>query len=258
MAPDRHLLVRGSYGIASRAPDLHHVFAGPGTTRPAPRIQRTCRLEGSQRLFRLRAQPDPQPHRQPPARPETSTSWSAGLVWSPAIGLDLSVDWFDIDMRNQVQDMDGARPQPTKQLPPGQRRHQRADLRGRARPHHLQQRRTPVWRARGADQRRPRIHLRHRRRPAPSPADGHRRFHLQRHAHLGEEARFPALPRRSHRRPVRGQQWLRHSAHQDQPERDLEKDAWSATVYGSAPGQAADLGQPTTRCSTGTAATART
>ncbi|MGM3262754.1 TonB-dependent receptor domain-containing protein, partial [Klebsiella pneumoniae] len=38
--------------------------------------------------------------------PETSTSWSAGFVWSPAIGLDLSVDWFDIDMRNQVQDMD--------------------------------------------------------------------------------------------------------------------------------------------------------
>ena len=37
--------------------------------------------------------------------PETSKSWTAGFVWSPLDGLDLSLDWFDIDMRNQVQDM---------------------------------------------------------------------------------------------------------------------------------------------------------
>src|SRR5690606_39563287 len=37
--------------------------------------------------------------------PETSDSWTVGLVWSPSSWLDLSLDWFDIDMRNQVQDL---------------------------------------------------------------------------------------------------------------------------------------------------------
>ncbi len=37
--------------------------------------------------------------------PENSTSWTAGLVWSPMADLDLSVDYFNIDMRDQVQDL---------------------------------------------------------------------------------------------------------------------------------------------------------
>jgi outer membrane receptor protein involved in Fe transport len=38
-------------------------------------------------------------------KPETSTSWTAGLVFSPTPGFDISLDWFDIDMRDQVQDL---------------------------------------------------------------------------------------------------------------------------------------------------------
>ncbi|MCU1159751.1 TonB-dependent receptor [Stenotrophomonas maltophilia] len=100
------LLVRGSYGTAFRAPDLHYVFAGPGNDETSAEDLYTCRLEEAsdcsdyeRNLIRSRTG-----NRQ--LDPETSTSWSAGFVWSPAIGLDLSVDWFDIDMRNQVQDMD--------------------------------------------------------------------------------------------------------------------------------------------------------
>jgi outer membrane receptor protein involved in Fe transport len=98
--------VRGSYGTAFRAPDLHYVFAGPGNDETSAEDLYTCRLEEAsdcadyeRDLVRSRTG-----NRQ--LDPETSTSWSAGFVWSPAIGLDLSVDWFDIDMRNQVQDMD--------------------------------------------------------------------------------------------------------------------------------------------------------
>ncbi|MHC1655141.1 TonB-dependent receptor plug domain-containing protein [Stenotrophomonas maltophilia] len=100
------LLVRGSYGTAFRAPDLHYVFAGPGNDETSAEDLYSCRLEGAsdcsdyeRNLIRSRTG-----NRQ--LDPETSTSWSAGFVWSPAIGLDLSVDWFDIDMRKQVQDMD--------------------------------------------------------------------------------------------------------------------------------------------------------
>ena len=87
-------------------PDLHYVFAGPGNDGTSAEDLYSCRADGAsdcadyeRNLIRSRTG-----NRQ--LDPETSTSWSAGLVWSPAIGLDLSVDWFDIDMRNQVQDMD--------------------------------------------------------------------------------------------------------------------------------------------------------
>ncbi|WP_295376516.1 TonB-dependent receptor domain-containing protein, partial [uncultured Stenotrophomonas sp.] len=100
------LLVRGSYGTAFRAPDLHYVFAGPGNDETSAEDLYSCRADGAtdcsdyeRNLIRSRTG-----NRQ--LDPETSTSWSAGLVWSPAIGLDLSLDWFDIDMRKQVQDMD--------------------------------------------------------------------------------------------------------------------------------------------------------
>ncbi len=36
---------------------------------------------------------------------ETSTSWTGGFVWSPTPNLDFSVDYFNIRMRNQVQDL---------------------------------------------------------------------------------------------------------------------------------------------------------
>ena len=37
--------------------------------------------------------------------PETSTSWTGGFVWSPSHRFDLSIDYFDIKMKNQVRDM---------------------------------------------------------------------------------------------------------------------------------------------------------
>ncbi len=104
--PVESLLVRGSYGTAFRAPDLHYVFAGPGNDETSAEDLYSCRAEQAddcsdyeRNVIRSRSG-----NRE--LDPETSTSWSAGFVWSPAAGLDLSVDWFDIDMRRQVQDMD--------------------------------------------------------------------------------------------------------------------------------------------------------
>ena len=107
--PVESLLVRGSYGTAFRAPDLHYVFAGPGNDETsAPDYYRCATEQGDvpfdecdydrEGIIRSR-------DGSPDLAPETSDSWTAGFVWSPARWFDLSIDYFDIDMRNQVQDL---------------------------------------------------------------------------------------------------------------------------------------------------------
>ena len=101
------LLLRGSYGTAFRAPDLHYVYSGPGNDE-------TTVIDYY--AYRQSTDPDATPEDfstgiirsrvgNRDLDPETSTSWTAGVVWSPVRGLDLSVDWFDIEMRDQVQDL---------------------------------------------------------------------------------------------------------------------------------------------------------
>ncbi|TKR34010.1 TonB-dependent receptor [Luteimonas gilva] len=103
------LLVRGSYGTAFRAADLHYIYAGVGNDETSGVDYYRCRTEepgetfedcswGDEGLIRTRSG-----NRELDA--ETSTSWTAGLVWSPNDSFDLSLDYFDIDMRDQVQDM---------------------------------------------------------------------------------------------------------------------------------------------------------
>ena len=103
------LLVRGSYGTAFRAPDLHYVFAGPGNDETSAPDYFRCASEepgedlddcsyGDEGVIRSRTG-------SRDLDPETSTSWTVGAVWSPSSNIDVSLDWFDIDMRDQVQDL---------------------------------------------------------------------------------------------------------------------------------------------------------
>lgn len=103
------LLVRGSYGTAFRAPDLHYVFTGPGNDETSVVDYYRCDTEeagenyddcsyGDEGIIRSRVG-------NRDLEPETSDSWTAGMVWSPTSWLDLSLDYFSIDMRNQVQDL---------------------------------------------------------------------------------------------------------------------------------------------------------
>ena len=103
------LLVRGSYGTAFRAPDLHYVYAGIGNDEASGNDYYRCRTEepdlditdcdySGEGLIRTR-----QGNRDLDS--ETSTSWTTGFVWSPTANLDFSVDYFNIHMRNQVQDL---------------------------------------------------------------------------------------------------------------------------------------------------------
>jgi len=101
------LLVRGSYGTAFRAADLHYVFAGIGNDETSGNDYYSCLSEDpgatdcsdyEEGLIRTR-----QGNRD--LEPETSTSWTAGLVFSPDENFDVSLDYFDIRMQDQVLDM---------------------------------------------------------------------------------------------------------------------------------------------------------
>ena len=107
--PIDSLLVRGSYGTAFRAPDLHYVYSGPGNDETSVPDYYRCAMEepdedlddcsySDEGIIRSRAG-------NRDLDPETSDSWTAGLVWSPSSNIDVSLDYFAIDMRNQVQDL---------------------------------------------------------------------------------------------------------------------------------------------------------
>ncbi|MFT4198517.1 MAG: TonB-dependent receptor [Pseudoxanthomonas sp.] len=107
--PVQSLLLRGSYGTAFRAPDLHYLFAGLGNDETSAVDYYRCDTEepdeayddcsyGDEDIIRSRSG-------STSLKPETSTSWTAGAVFSPSPSFDMSLDWFDIDLRNQVEDL---------------------------------------------------------------------------------------------------------------------------------------------------------
>ncbi len=105
--PVQSLLVRGSYGTGFRAADLHYVFAGIGNDETSGLDYYACLSDDpgasdcsdyEENLIRTR-----EGNRK--LDPETSTSWTAGFVGSPTRNFDVSVDYFDIRMRDQVLDM---------------------------------------------------------------------------------------------------------------------------------------------------------
>lgn len=103
--PLRTVLIRGSYGTAFRAPDLHYVFAGPGNDETSGIDYYNCRKDQAEDcsdydygLIRSR-------NGNKDLNAETSKSWTAGFVWSPTSWFNVSADWFDIRMANEVQDM---------------------------------------------------------------------------------------------------------------------------------------------------------
>ena len=108
------LLVRGSYGTGFRAPDMHYLFAGPDyyRTRFATDYY-ACRTE----------EPDfsngecyddgtwdvstfDEYSGNLDLDVETSKSFTAGFVWSPVANFDLALDYYKIQVKNQVQTQD--------------------------------------------------------------------------------------------------------------------------------------------------------
>lgn len=111
------LLVRSSYGTGFRAPDMHYLFAGNDyyRTRYAtdyydcrtaePGVDNGyCYDDGSYDVSTFDVYAG-----NMALDVETSKSFSAGFVWSPLDGLDLAVDYYKIQVMNQVQVQDRER-----------------------------------------------------------------------------------------------------------------------------------------------------
>lgn len=107
--PHSTLLVRAAYGTGFRAPDLHYVFSGPGNTHPSGTDYYRCATEepdedigdcsfSDEGIVAYR-------NGNRDLDPETSKSFNGGLVWQPTRNLSLSVDYFNVELTNQVRDM---------------------------------------------------------------------------------------------------------------------------------------------------------
>ena len=103
------LLVRGYYGTGFRAPDLHYVFAGSGQVESSGNDYYLCRTEepdedlGDCSFADLDIIAVRSGNRE--LESETSTSWGAGLVWSPNENFMVSLDYFDVELEDQVQNL---------------------------------------------------------------------------------------------------------------------------------------------------------
>ena len=104
--PVKSLLIRGAYGTGFRAPDLHYVFAKLDLFHPTVTDYYNCRVFESG-VCSDYADVDILKHREgsDKLKPETSKSYNIGFVYQPTRYLDISVDYFNVGMRDQVQDL---------------------------------------------------------------------------------------------------------------------------------------------------------
>jgi len=104
--PISSLLLRGYYGTGFRAPDLHYVFAGAGQVESSGNDYFYCRTEepdediGDCSLADTGFISVREGNRD--LQPETSKSWGAGVVWSPADNFYVSVDYYNVKLEDQV------------------------------------------------------------------------------------------------------------------------------------------------------------
>lgn len=131
--PFADLLVRGNWSKGFRAPSINELFAGEADNFPTlydpcdtnnlyaatvtgqlsdtgvAAVQANCLADGVPADY---AQPNPQIRTtiggNPDLQPETSTSKTFGLVWSPSFleGFSASLDWWKIDIDDPIQVVD--------------------------------------------------------------------------------------------------------------------------------------------------------
>ncbi|MGA6182208.1 TonB-dependent receptor [Stenotrophomonas sp. NPDC077421] len=106
------LLLRASAASSFRAPDMNYVFAtetrgyNPGMTdywrcRTAGQAYDDCDYSGLAIDYTSGANPQLQP--------ETARSYGLGAVWSPSANLDVTVDYYDIRIEDEVTNLDSTR-----------------------------------------------------------------------------------------------------------------------------------------------------
>ncbi|WP_242107018.1 TonB-dependent receptor plug domain-containing protein [Luteimonas aquatica] len=107
--PVDSLLLRATAATSFRAPDMNYVFAAqtrgynPGMTdywrcRTAGQPYDDCDYSGLNIDYTSTGNPD--------LKPENGKSYGIGVVWSPSQNFDLSVDYYNVRLDDQVTDLD--------------------------------------------------------------------------------------------------------------------------------------------------------
>jgi outer membrane receptor protein involved in Fe transport len=106
--PAETLLLRGNYTTSFKAPDLSSIYLGPTTDFYVPvKDYYLCALAQSTACgtdYQHEIPGVTLPNRK--LQPTSAHSWDVGAVWSPAQGLDLSLDYLRIAIRNEVVEQD--------------------------------------------------------------------------------------------------------------------------------------------------------
>ena len=110
--PIKTLLLRANYSTAFRMPDMGYVFVGPSGFFTHVTDYYQCELLYPGTAFSncsavnnpyVNVQIKGTHHGNAQLQPITAKSWGGGLVWSPTPNVNLSADYYDIRIRNEVQ-----------------------------------------------------------------------------------------------------------------------------------------------------------
>ncbi|GGZ19956.1 TonB-dependent receptor plug domain-containing protein [Asticcacaulis endophyticus] len=109
--PFNSLLIRGAYGTGFRAPDLHYLYAKLDLFHPSITDYYQCRTDPAEAglPYDECSYTDidilKQREGDTNLKPETSKSYNYGFVWQPSRLFDISIDYFNVDMDNQINDL---------------------------------------------------------------------------------------------------------------------------------------------------------
>ncbi len=114
------LLVRGSWGQGFRAPSMTQLYSSTSQSFDGAIDTTACAASPTGDPNTGRDTTDPTGNNVPPGNPcrltqyqnfrggnsslspEESTSWNVGLVWNPLDDLSLALDWFDIELEDEI------------------------------------------------------------------------------------------------------------------------------------------------------------
>lgn len=112
--PVDRLLFRANYGTSFRAPDMHYIFAEQSGAFSNLLDEYTCRSQGLT-VSDCNVSGHPTVYQSfgvregnPLLEEEKGKSWTAGFVWDIIDNMSVSLDYYSIDLRNQVGDITNA------------------------------------------------------------------------------------------------------------------------------------------------------
>ena len=111
--PTDKWLLRASHGTSFKAPDMHFIYAGDSGFFTTIFDEYACRRDGFDPSDPSNpcTGPDYQyssfgvRHGDPNLEPEKGDSTTFGFVFDPIEGMSVSVDWWDVELKNAVSDI---------------------------------------------------------------------------------------------------------------------------------------------------------